>query len=172
MSDLRMWDDDTVKILNNSSCSSLRFVHVGHNRTPDPTGLNASFRMDDTADHMHQLVENVTSQKHVSAVIDCGVRGGFALRYAMIFPKDVNKIISIATPRIVVPENAKTLWPQRIEAVRDEQSGEDILCHASVQRGFPGAWIGRCQSTRTSARACENLFSPRLSDPGPSDREL
>lgn len=154
MSNMRMWDD-TVKTLNNAGYSTLRFDHIGHDRTPAPSDPNASFHMDDIANHMHQLVERVTGQRHVSAVIGCSIGGVLALRYAILFPKDVDQIISIAAPGIAVPEKAKILWAQRIEQFeRDEQSGENSLCHATVQRWFPGS---RSDDERARARALEHV---------------
>lgn len=58
----------------------------------------------------------------------------------MMFPRDVDQIISIAAPGIVYPEEKKHLWSERIKQFEsDSASGTDNLCHATVERWFPGS---------------------------------
>lgn len=48
-------------------------------------------------------------------------------------------IISIAAPGITAPEDKKPLWSQRIQLFEeDQETGDDKLCHATVNRWFPG----------------------------------
>ncbi|KAK4627053.1 hypothetical protein CLAFUW4_04861 [Fulvia fulva] len=137
MSNLHMYDQ-TVKALTNAGFTTIRFDHIGHNNTPAPSS-NASYHMDDLTRHMHQLVEATTGQKHLHAVIGCSIGGVLALRYAMLYPGNVEKVISIAAPGIVTPEPSKALWSQRIEQFEeDSRSGGSVLCHATVNRWFPG----------------------------------
>lgn len=139
MSNLQMWDD-TVKALNEVGYSTLRFDHIGHRNTPPPKDVNTSYHMDDIARHMHTIVEAVTGQKKTTAVIGCSIGGVLALRYAMLFPDDVGKVISIAAPGIAAPEKAHGLWTQRVEQFRtDMQTGQEILAHQTVERWFPGS---------------------------------
>lgn len=138
MSNLHMWDS-TVKALNRAGYTTIRFDHLGHNRTPPPEDKNASFHMDDIARHMHELVASVTGQPKVKAVIGCSIGGVLALRYAMLYPIDVEDIISIAAPGISAPEKAHNLWSERIvQFEKDVKDGSDVLCRQTVERWFPG----------------------------------
>lgn len=148
MSNLNMYDT-TVKALHAAGYSTLRYDHVGHHNTPPPQhkttqrrmslGGPLVYHMDDLTRHMHQLVKERTGQTGVRAVIGCSIGGVLALRYAMMFPKDVDQIISIAAPGITAPEDKKILWSQRIQLFEEDQkNGEDKLCHATVNRWFPG----------------------------------
>ena len=149
MSNLHMYDA-TVKVLHEAGYSTLRYDHVGHHNTPPPpsrttterrmsVGGSLAYHMDDLTRHMHQLVKERTGQTHLKAVVGCSIGGVLALRYAMMFPKDVDAVISVAAPGITAPEDKKPLWSQRIKQFEEDQSkGEDTLCHATVQRWFPG----------------------------------
>ncbi|GIZ42336.1 hypothetical protein CKM354_000561100 [Cercospora kikuchii] len=138
MSNLHMWDS-TVKALNRAGYTTIRFDHLGHNRTPPPDDKNASFHMDDIARHMHELVATVTGQPKVKAVVGCSIGGVLALRYAMLYPKNVEDIISIAAPGISAPEKAHNLWSERIvQFEKDVEDGSNVLCHQTVERWFPG----------------------------------
>ncbi|KAI5359579.1 Putative alpha/beta hydrolase-1 [Septoria linicola] len=57
MANLHMWDS-TVLALNTAGYTTLRFDHVGHNKTPPPPfqDPNRAFHMDTITQHMHQLV--------------------------------------------------------------------------------------------------------------------
>ncbi|CAK1357127.1 hypothetical protein CB0940_11725 [Cercospora beticola] len=139
MSNLHMWDS-TVKALNRAGYTTIRFDHLGHNKTPPPEDKNASFHMDDIARHMHELVASVTGQPKVKAVIGCSIGGVLALRYAMLYPKDVEDIISIAAPGISAPEKAHNLWSERIvQFEKDVKDGSNVLCRQTVERWFPGS---------------------------------
>ena len=148
MSNLHMYDN-TVKALHSAGYSTLRYDHVGHHNTPPPqsktterrmsVGGSLAYHMDDLTRHMHQLVKARTGQTHLKAVIGCSIGGVLALRYAMMFPKDVEMVISIAAPGITAPEDKKILWSQRIQLFeQDQETGDDKLAHATVQRWFPG----------------------------------
>ena len=148
MSNLHMWDA-TVKALHTAGYSTLRYDHVGHHNTPPPQsktterrmslGGQLAYHMDDLTRHMHQLVKERTGQPHVKAVIGCSIGGVLALRYAMMFPKDVDYAISIAAPGITAREDKKVLWSQRIQLFEEDQENDtDKLCHATVNRWFPG----------------------------------
>ena len=98
-----------------------------------------AYHMDDITRHMHQLVKDRTGQTHLKAVIGCSIGGVLALRYAMMFPKDVDIVIAVASPGVKAPEDKKTLWSQRIKLFeQDQENGEDQLARATVARWFPG----------------------------------
>ncbi len=149
MSNLHMYDA-TVKALHKAGYSTLRYDHVGHHNTPAPpsrktterrmsVGGSLAYHMDDLTRHMHQLVKERTGQTHLKAVVGCSIGGVLALRYAMMFPKDVDAVISVAAPGITAPEDKKPLWSQRIKQFEEDQrTGQDTLCRATVQRWFPG----------------------------------
>lgn len=144
MSNLHMWDA-TVKTLHEAGYRTLRYDHVGHHNTPPAHDAEASYHMDDLTRHAHQLVKARTGQSRVEAVVGCSIGGMMALRYGMMFPRDVERIIAIAAPSeaskpFVTPEAAKPLWTQRIRQFEEDQkTGGDSLCHATVDRWFPGS---------------------------------
>ena len=139
MSNLLMWDA-TVRILNHAGYRTIRYDHIGHRHTLPPQDLKASYHMDDLTRHAHQIVKARTGQSHLKAIIGCSIGGVVALRYAMMFPTDVDKIVSIAAPGIVTPEASKILWTERIEQFeQDLKHGSDSLCAATITRWFPGA---------------------------------
>lgn len=148
MSNLHMWDS-TVRTLNAAGFRTLRFDHVGHHNTPPPQtkttdqrrmslGGPLAYHMDDITRHMHQLVKARLGQENIRAVVGCSIGGVLALRYAMMFPGDVEQIISIAAPGVKAPEEKKKLWSQRIQLFEEDQkNGMENLCHATVERWFP-----------------------------------
>lgn len=138
MSNLNMWDD-TAKALNEAGYRTLRYDHVGHHNSPPAHDPEATYHMNDITRHAHQLVKERTGQSHVKAVIGCSIGGTIAFRYAMLFPEDVDQIISIASPGIASPEASNSLWTERIKQFEEDQTtGGDKLCHLTVDRWFPG----------------------------------
>ncbi|KAK5126032.1 hypothetical protein LTR85_011387 [Meristemomyces frigidus] len=154
MSNLHMWDA-TAKALNEAGYRTLRYDHVGHHNTPPAHDADAEYHMDDLTRHAHQLVKERTGQSHLKAVIGCSIGGVVALRYAMLFPKDADKIISIAAPGIKSPEAAASLWTERIQLFEEDQkTGNDTLCHKTVDRWFPG---GRSEDDAVRAEALKHV---------------
>ncbi|KAK4543192.1 hypothetical protein LTR36_005742 [Oleoguttula mirabilis] len=150
MSNLHMWDA-TAKALNEAGYRTLRYDHVGHHNTPPAHDADASYHMDDLTRHAHQLVKMRTGQSHLKAVIGCSIGGVVALRYAMLFPQDVDNIISIAAPGIKSPEAAASLWTERIQLFKEDQrTGNDVLCHKTIDRWFPG---GRAEDDNVRSEA-------------------
>ena len=138
MSNLHMWDS-AVKALHGAGYSTLRYDHVGHNNTPAPSDSARQRHMDDLVKHMHHMVEVVTGQAEVKAVIGCSIGGAMALRYAMLFPDDVDYAISLCAPGMTSLAAAKPLWSQRIQQFeQDQRDGTDTLRHATVNRWLPG----------------------------------
>lgn len=140
MSNLHMWDS-TVHALNKANYRTLRFDHIGHNLTPppSPTDPSQSYTTEDITRHMHTLVNRATNQSHLKAVIGCSIGGVLALRYAMLYPSEVETAISLCAPGIKSLEKAKPLWTQRIQQFEiDEREGTDTLCRATVNRWLPG----------------------------------
>ncbi|KYG45207.1 hypothetical protein M433DRAFT_4793 [Acidomyces richmondensis BFW] len=138
MSNLHMWDS-TVRALHEAGYRTLRYDHVGHHNTPPTHKPETNFHMDDLTRHAHQIVKARTGMTRVHAVIGCSIGGVLALRFAMMFPGDVEKIVSIAAPGITSLEAAKPLWTARIKQFEeDHRNGTDTLCHATVNRWFPG----------------------------------
>lgn len=88
---------------------------------------------------MHALVAQATNQSQLKAVIGCSIGGVLALRYAMLYPSQVDIAISLCAPGIKSLEKAKPLWTQRIQQFEiDEREGTDTLCRLTVNRWLPG----------------------------------
>ena len=140
MSNLHMWDS-TVLALNKANYQTLRFDHIGHNLTPPPPPNDQSqlYTTETITRHMHTLVTQATHQSHLKAVIGCSIGGVLALRYAMLYPSEVETAISLCAPGIKSLEKAKALWTQRIQQFEiDEGEETDTLCRATVDRWLPG----------------------------------
>ena len=138
MSNLHMWDS-TVGALIKANYQTLRFDHIGHNLTPPPEDRSQSYSTEDMTHHMHSIVEQVTGQSHLKAVIGCSIGGVLALRYAMLYPSEVETAISLCAPGIKSLDKAKPLWTQRIQQFEgDVQEGRDSLSRATVDRWLPG----------------------------------
>lgn len=138
MSNLHMWDS-TVLALNKANYQTLRFDHIGHDLTPPPNGPSQPYTTETMTRHMYALVSQTTNQSHLKAVIGCSIGGVLALRYAMLYPSEVDIAISLCAPGIKSLEKAKPLWTQRIQQFEaDEREGTDTLCRATVDRWLPG----------------------------------
>lgn len=140
MSNHHMWDS-TVLALHQANHQTLRFDHIGHNLTPPPTDPSKSYSTEDITSHMHEIVNQATehTNQKVKAVIGCSIGGVLALRYAMLYPSEVEMAISLCAPGIKSLEVAKPLWTQRISQFStDLREGTETLCHATVERWFPG----------------------------------
>jgi 3-oxoadipate enol-lactonase len=138
MSNLHMWDS-TVRALTKANYQTLRFDHIGHNRTPPPVDPSRAYSTEDVTHHMHSIVEKITGQSNLKAVIGCSIGGVLALRYAMLYPSEVDVAISLCAPGIKSLDKAKPLWAQRIEQFKaDVLEGRDTLCRATVDRWLPG----------------------------------
>jgi pimeloyl-ACP methyl ester carboxylesterase len=138
MSNLHMWDS-TVRALTQANYQTLRFDHIGHNLTPPPTDPSQPYTTETITHHMHTLVAQATNQPNLKAVIGCSIGGVLALRYAMLYPFEVETAISLCAPGITSLEKAKPLWTQRIQQFEaDEREGTDTLCRATVERWLPG----------------------------------
>jgi 3-oxoadipate enol-lactonase len=104
MSNLHMYDA-TVKTLHAAGYSTLRYDHIGHHNTPSPRNSTTerrmsisgqlAYHMDDLTRHMNQIVKQHTEEGQLAAIIGCSIGGVLALRYGMMFPRDVDQIVSI-----------------------------------------------------------------------------
>ena len=152
--------DSTVQALLSAGYRTLRYDHIGHNNSPEPpSGLssttNAASNTSPTTDdddrlvtsvdfdrltrQMHALVQNITKQSTIHAVIGCSMGGVLAIRYAQLYPDQISHVISMGMPGIKSLEAAKPLWSQRIEEFeKDVRAGTDELCRKTVQRWLPG----------------------------------
>ncbi len=134
MANLHMWDS-TVKALHEAGFSTLRYDLVGHGGTsPPPSDMVDSYHFDDFTRHIHELVERVHG-KPPFATIGCSMGGVLALRYALMFPGVLKKVISCDAPGMKSLEVSKPLWKDRIDIFRSQ--GIRPLATATVERWFP-----------------------------------
>lgn len=154
MSNHRMWDS-TVSALHQANYRTLRFDHIGHNKTPAPSDSNRSYSTEDITHHMHHIVQTATGQTHIKAVLGCSIGGVLALRYGMLYPTEVQSVISLCPPGIKSLDVSKPLWSQRIEQFEmDVQDGSDSLCQMTVKRWMPG---NRSHDKAVRAAALEHV---------------
>lgn len=144
MADLRMWDS-TVKALTQSGYRTLRYDYVGHGGTHDRVPLSRRrrgsevtdipFRFDEFTKHLREIVLRATGQEHIHAIIGCSMGGVLALRFAMLYPSAVSRVVSCDAPGLTSLEKAKPLWKERVEEF--QQHGVEDLAHKTVERWFP-----------------------------------
>lgn len=146
MANHEMWKSTTTA-LHRAGYQTLVYDHIGHNRTPVPPSVDAResstekplYHFDDFTRHMRELVRQKTGSTHVHAIVGCSMGGVLALRYAMLYPSDVDVVISCDAPGLTSLEAAKPLWTERIRQLeRDVQTGEEKLFRATAERWVPG----------------------------------
>ena len=134
MENLHMWDS-TVRALNTAGFSTLRYDHVGHGDTSlPPSDEDDSYHFDDFTRHIHELVERVHGTTPFG-IIGCSMGGVLALRYALMFPGALKKVISCDAPGMTSLEASKPLWKDRMSVFRYQ--GVEPLAKATVERWFP-----------------------------------
>lgn len=142
MSNSHMYDH-TVSTLTHAGYTTIRFDLVGHGDTPAPDNINLGdhrIHLDDITKHMHRLVEEISGKRgqKLKAVIGCSVGGLLALRYGMLFPDAVEKVVAVTTPGMVSQEPGNEVWARRVEQFRaDVRDGKEELAEATVRRWFP-----------------------------------
>jgi len=152
MSNHHMWDA-TASTLLSSGFSVLRYDHIGHNQTPAPKNHNSSlehpaYHFDDFTRHIRSLVLAATGSSQVYCLIGCSMGGVLALRYAMLYPNEIDRVISCDSPGMTSLKSAIPLWEERIELLKkDVENGTDELCRKTVERWIPGN-LERDQSCR------------------------
>lgn len=151
MSNQHMWSS-TVTALVGAGYETLTFDHIGHNLTTAPSDLRKRFHLDDITRHANSIVKRVKgNDTRLAAIVGCSIGGVLALRYAMLFPGDVDAVISLCAPGTTSLEASRSLWSERIELFRqDEEAGTDQLCRKTVDRWIPGQ-TERDEMTRTQA---------------------
>lgn len=136
--------DESVKALLSAGYRTLRYDHIGHNKTPAPKSYSSSlekpaYHFDDFTRHMRKILVAVTGSSKIHAIVGCSMGGVLTLRYLMMYPGDVKYAVSIGAPGMTSPEAAKPLWTQRIEQLeKDLKDGGDLLYQATAERWLPG----------------------------------
>jgi 3-oxoadipate enol-lactonase len=135
MANLHMWDD-TVPFLHSLGYSTLRYDALGHGGTSCPS-RGEPHTFEDFTKHMHALVLAVTgTQRKLAAVIGCSMGGVLAMRYAMLYPKSVEKVMCCDAPGMTTMDGMPKMWAERVE--KFEAGGKEELCQATVSRWLPG----------------------------------
>lgn len=134
MANLHMWDS-TVHALHSLGYSTLRYDHIGHNLTALPANGERSYHFDDFTRHIHSMVQRICPNKDIYAIIGCSIGGVLAIRYAIMFPGQVEKVISCGAPGMTSLEESKPKWEERITKFRTE--GVENLAKLTVDRWFP-----------------------------------
>jgi pimeloyl-ACP methyl ester carboxylesterase len=136
MANHHMWDH-TVPALHSAGFSTLRYDHVGHNKTTfaTPEAIEREYHFDDFTRHIHTILERVSPGKHPFAIIGCSIGGVLALRYAQMYPGQLKKVISCDAPGLSSLPAGKPLWKERMAQFKAE--GVENLAKATVQRWMP-----------------------------------
>jgi 3-oxoadipate enol-lactonase len=137
MSNLHMWDS-TVRALHAAGFSTLRYDHVGHGATtfpPTPASRVGSIHFDTFCAHIHSMVERTTPGRAPFGFIGCSMGGVLALRYAMLYPGQLKKVVSCDAPGMTSLEESKSKWRERIAMF--EKEGVEALAKVTVKRWFP-----------------------------------
>lgn len=136
MANHHMWDF-TVPELHKAGYSTLRFDHVGHNKTTFASAEAAekSYHFDDITRHIHTFVEQLAPQASPFAFVGCSIGGVLAIRYAQLYNGELTKVMSCDAPGLKSLEPAKPLWRARIAQFQAE--GVQGLAKATVERWCP-----------------------------------
>ena len=149
MANLHMWDS-TVQALHGSGYATLRFDLVGHGRTPGPSfassamensggekGDELRYHFDDFTRHIHEMVHRFSEKNEdkVFAIVGCSMGGVLGMRYAMMYPGQVDRVMCCDAPGMTSLEASKPKWKARMDQFRAE--GVDGLARATVERWFP-----------------------------------
>lgn len=123
-----------MQALNSAGYRTIRYNHVGHGgSTPPPKGQ--LFHFDDFAAHMRAILEHVTGSSQAYAVIGCSMGGVLAVRYAMLNPGAVQRVMCCDAPGLTSLEESKPKWRARIEQFA--AGGGHELAGATAERWFP-----------------------------------
>lgn len=138
--------DDTVLTLQKAGYQTLRYDHVGHNRTPPPSDpdLNkpGAFTFDDICRHTKTIYETVCDAHSLgppAAVIGCSIGGVLAIRYNMLYPSPPGhntKIISMAAPGLSTLPESPPKWQARIRQWQEDATNQ-YLASQTLARWFP-----------------------------------
>lgn len=135
MSNLHMWDS-TVAALTKAGFSTLRYDHIGHGQTSTPAADQVGkIHFDAFCRHIHDMVEKTTPGKPPFGFIGCSMGGVLALRYALLYPGALTKVVSCDAPGMTSLEESKPKWRERIELFRSQ--GVEALARITVDRWFP-----------------------------------
>lgn len=136
MANHQMWDQ-TVQCLHKAGFSTLRYDHVGHNKTifESLEAADKQYHFDDFTRQISLLVEHVTPEQKPFAIIGCSMGGVLALRFAQMYPGVLTKVMSCDAPGMTSLESAKPLWESRLAEFAAD--GVKNLAQATIDRWFP-----------------------------------
>lgn len=174
MANHHMWDD-TVQALHAAGFSTLRYDHVGHNKTRFETrdAAERRYHFDDFTRHISMLVEKITPGRRPFGIVGCSMGGVLAVRYAQLYPGVLTKVMSCDAPGLTSLSFAKPMWESRI--AQFEEQGVESLAQATVERWFPepypeAARQQMLEQTRTCTlagyKACVNGIMSYDYEPG------
>ena len=135
MANMEIWNS-TVPALNKAGYKTLRYDHVGHNKTGPPSDSNRSFHFDDFTRHIQHIIQTRCPDEKPYALVGCSIGGVLVLRYAQMYPGSAQKIISCAAPGAKSLEVSKPKWASRIEQFKAEGT-VDNLAVSTIERWFP-----------------------------------
>ncbi|KAJ4356120.1 uncharacterized protein N0V89_004148 [Didymosphaeria variabile] len=136
MANLHLWDS-TVLALHVAGYSTIRYDHVGHGSTSRPTENQiGKLHFDDFCLDIERIISAVAPERTPFAIIGCSMGGVLAIRYAMLHPGRVKKVVSCGAPGINSLEESKPKWAERIDLFTRE--GVAPLAELTVERWIPG----------------------------------
>lgn len=114
----------------------MRYDHLGHGETSAPPEHRVeTYDFDDFCRHIHSMVEAVTPGRPPFAIMGCSMGGVLAIKYALMYPGSLTKVVSCDAPGLTSLEVSKPKWKDRIAMYRAE--GVAPLAKATVDRWFP-----------------------------------
>ena len=139
--------DSTVQRLNTAGFRTLRYDHIGHNKTPPPTNPSinepGAITFDTMVHHLHQIWATITRNDNdtPAAIIGCSIGGVLALRYHMLYPtppgiEKPTKIISMAAPGLSTLPSSSEKWVSRIAKWKADGTNTH-LASETLNRWFP-----------------------------------
>ncbi|TKX21303.1 alpha/beta hydrolase fold-containing protein 25 [Elsinoe australis] len=175
MADSTLWDPLLPPLLS-QGYRILTYDHPGHGASsPPPPDLTPCLPFDLLVSHLHALISAhneasyapyranpasypdvnlaATANDDVFALVGCSMGAVLALRYAMLYPTKVARVVAVGAPGLTALDAAKGLWEERIRVFeKDVREGSEELVRLTVERWLPGT-EGRSEKAREKARA-------------------
>lgn len=133
MSTLESWDLVSEKFLERGF-QLLRYDQIGHGQSSPPSG-DSRYSLEDMTKQLHEIILKGAGEIKPYAVIGDSIGGIIALRYAMLFPDQVDRIVACSVPGMATIPATIDVWKERISTA--ENGGlKTQLAPSTIERWF------------------------------------
>lgn len=133
MSTLESWDLVSEKFLERGF-QLLRYDQIGHGQTSPPSE-DSLYSLEDMTNQLHEIIVRTAGDVKPHAIIGDSIGGIIALRYAMLFPDQVDRVVACSVPGMATIPATIDIWKERISTA--ENGGlKTQLAPATIERWF------------------------------------